>query len=76
MEHVVHALHCAPACFEPGDISPDETDATADRTQVLAATCRKVVQHGNLRAVAYEPLDEMRANESSAAGDEVSHARR
>ena len=76
VEDVVHALHGAPAHFESGRIAADETDAIAHGTQMLAAARREIIENGDVRAVADEPLDEMRANESSTAGDEVAHAHR
>ena len=76
VEDVVHALHGPPTYLEPCRIAADETDAIAYGAQVLAPAGREVIEDGDVRAGAHEPLDEMRANESSTAGDEVAHARR
>ena len=67
-------MHRASTHLEPGGIAADEPNVIAHRAQVLAAAGREVVQHGDLRAVAHEAFDEMRADESRTAGDEVSHA--
>ena len=75
MEYVVDSLHRPSAHFESRRVAPDETDAIPHGAQILAAACGEVIEHGDLGAVAREALDEMRANESSTAGDEVAHAR-
>ena len=69
VEDVVHALRGPPAYLESRRIAADETDAIAHGAQVLATAGREVIENGDVRAIAYEALDEMRANESGAAGD-------
>ena len=75
MEHVIDPLHCPPAHLESCRVAPDEPDAISHAAQILATARREVIEYRDLRAVAHEPLDEMRANESGTAGDQVAHAR-
>jgi len=65
-----------PAHLEPSGVAPDEADAIPDGAEVLASASREVVQHGDVRAIAHKALDEVRADESGAASDEVSHGLR
>jgi hypothetical protein len=74
MKHVVDALHGAPANIEACDAAANEPDAIARGAQVLTTSGREIVEHRDRGAVPHEPLDEMGADESSAAGDKVSHA--
>ena len=74
MKHVIDALHGAPANVEARDAATDEPDAVARGAQVFTASGREIVEHRDCGAVTHEPLDEMRADEPSAAGDKVSHA--
>ena len=59
MQHVVHALHRPPARLEPGDVAADEANAIADIAQVLAPAGREIVEHGDIRAIAHEALDDV-----------------
>ena len=76
MEHVIHALHCPPAGFEPGHVAPNEANAIANVAKMFAAASRQIVEHGNIRDIAHETLDDVRADESGTASDEESHATR
>jgi len=76
MEHTTHALHRPATDLEPHRVAPNESDPIAHRTQMLALAGRQVVEHGDLRASAHKALDDMGADESGAAGNEVSHATR
>ncbi len=69
----IHALRRAPAHLQPRRVAPDEPNAVAHGPQILATPGREVIQDGDLRAIAHQALDEMRADEPGAASDEVSH---
>jgi hypothetical protein len=59
MQDVIHALHRAPAGFEPRGVASNEPNAMAHGAQILAATGREIIENGDLCAVAHESLDEM-----------------
>jgi len=76
VEDVIHALHCPPARLEPGHVAAHEADAIADVAKMFAAASRQIVEHGDIRAIAHEALDDVGADESGTASDEESHATR
>ncbi len=59
MEDVIHALHRAPACLEPGDIPADEADVIAEGAKVLTSARREVVEYRDLGAVTDETVNDV-----------------
>ena len=59
MEDVIDALHCPPAGLESGDVAPNEAHSIAEVAQILAAARRQIVEHGDIRAIAHEALDDV-----------------
>ncbi len=55
------------------DVALDQLDVVAELGEVLAPAGGEVVEHAHLVAVVEQALDEVRADEPAAAGDERPH---
>ncbi len=74
MEDTSHALHRPATDLEPHCVAPNESDTITHGTQMLALAGRQIVEYGDLRASVHKALDDVGADESGAARNEVSHA--
>ena len=72
MEHVVDISARASACRRIGDAALDDLHAAKGR-EILALAGREIVEHHDVVSFSDEVLDEMRSDESGAAGDEKTH---
>ena len=51
-------------------VTLDDVDVAGEAGEVLAVACREVVEDADVRAVRDKALDQVRADEAGAAGDE------
>jgi hypothetical protein len=72
MKNEIAAGHSAEGGRGVVQIGLNELVAAGDRGQVVGAASRQVVEHAHAVAAGNERLDQVRADESAAAGDERS----
>ena len=73
MQDEVHATHRFGTRRGIGDASRDEAHAVGDGGEILPRPAREIVEDDHLVPRRHEVLDEMRADESGSAGDQISH---
>ena len=70
MKDDVAALDCVRDALVALDVAFDDVDVAGEAGEVLAVAGREVVEDADVGAVCEKALDEARADESGAAGDE------